>query len=134
MTQAQSDTPAGEVSGILEPFSEQGTEGIVWCLYDPAHNTADGKRQYAGLSSIESGDLLRIFTDESRQAVAWEGTVRYEHDSHKDALPLTGGQMMVQRVRDCTVHGLPEGVDAEQWFDYFAQGYPATLIKASPRP
>ena len=132
MTRIAKHSPAGAISGILEPFSEQGSEGIVWCIYDPAHNKADGKRQLTGLHAIEAGDLLRIFTDESRRTVAWEGPVRFEHDSHKAPLPLTGGKVHVQRVRDCTVHGLPQDVDAETWFDYFVQERPATLIKAAP--
>lgn len=128
MTQAKEAT----INGHLEPFAEQGTEGIVWCIYDPSHNTADGKRSYDGLHLIEKGDLLKIFTDESRKGLEWQGPIDFDYEAEKK--PIRGFEhLVVQRVGGCTVNGLQKGVDPDTWFDYFVRSLPAALTKAEPQ-
>lgn len=126
-------TPGEEtktIYGYLEPFAEQGTEGIVWCVYDPSQNTADGKQSYDGLHLLEKGDLLKIFTDESRKGLAWEGTIDFDYEAEKE--PIEGfAHLVVQRVGGCTVNGVQKGVKPDTWFGYFVKSLPAELTKAA---
>lgn len=119
---------ARTIEGTLEPFSEQGTEGIVWCVYDPASNAGDGRKTLSGLNKLDNGDLLRIFSDQSRKTILWEGVVQL------DMTTAGASDTPAKQVKGRAVHGVQATVEPETWFDYFAAEKPATLIKAAPTP
>ncbi len=108
--------------GRLEPFSDQSTEGTWWCLHDPA------KPGYGGLHTIESGDLLTVFSDAGRTGILWEGVVEFDHTSHRAPLPLAPS-ILVQRIGEETVHGIPADIAPDKWLAMFRQHKPCTLVR-----
>ena len=131
------------IIGHLEAFSETGTEGTHWSLYE------DGKEGYDGLHAVNKGDLLRVFNDESRKTVLWEGTIDFDYDANKTDLrkktrerensgdlPAGISSIMrpgitVQWVDNIgTVHGVQKGTNAEAWAEMFLNEKPAELIPA----
>lgn len=121
------------IDGVLEAFAETGTEGIIWSIYDEKHNTADGKRQYSGLNSIKNGDILTVFNDKARKDVLWEGKVKLEFETQKQAA-LFNPNYKQQAVFGFWVHGLQEGMDAKQWAKMFFDEKPARVTRKSPKP
>lgn len=107
--------------GKLSLFSDQWSEGEVWCLQDPS------KPGYAGLEVIESGDLLTVFADAGRRDIMWEGTVSLDFGSHRKPLPLAGN--LVQRLGGMTVHGVPTNVKPLDWMAMFQQHKPCLLVR-----
>lgn len=109
------------IVGRLEPFFETGTEGIVWSVVE------DGKSGYDSLHPVKCGDHLTIFDKQDTSAVVWDGDIQFEYKTNYESYPLNPeyGQ---QAVKGLWVNGLQEGVDAEQWFTWFYEEYPATLI------
>jgi hypothetical protein len=109
-------------AGRLEPFSEQGTEGIVWCICDPS------KSGYDSLTAIDNGDLLTVFDDAARTKILWEGRVQFDFNANMAPLPLGRG-IEVQRINDNTVHGIQTAADPQAWLSMFEQHKPCILIK-----
>lgn len=55
--------------GALEPFSETGTEGVIWsfCEY--------GKNGYDALVCLKDGDKLTVYKNVREGEVEWEGAI-----------------------------------------------------------
>lgn len=101
------------IKGILEPFCETGTEGIVWSLQDEKHISADGKQwSYDGLNPLEDGDFLKIFNDAAHKKLIWQGEIKLKHP------PATRFN-----------RGVQSGVDERKWAQMFFDGKPGTLYK-----
>lgn len=122
------------IVGHLEAFSETGTEGTHWSFYE------DGKEGYDGLHPLKKGDLLRVFNDEARTQLIWEGKVDLDYDANKVDLkekhqemgsPFSGrlrSGITVQWVESIgTVHGVQKGADPDTWAEMFLNEKPATL-------
>lgn len=127
------DQTVQPITGILDAFWEQGTEGIIWTVYDPAHNTADGKRQYSGLSLIENGDKLRVFNDAAKQQVLWEGEVDLDYKCDV-VMHHIFPQVVSQRIDGSNVHGIPHNMNPSEWYRLFREEKPCELIKVTPAP
>ncbi|MBI1215137.1 MAG: hypothetical protein GC185_04870 [Alphaproteobacteria bacterium] len=109
--------------GRLEAFSEQGTEGTIWCFYE------DGKTGYDALFPLEKGDVLRVFNDAARKDEVWKGVIDFDYEVAKK--PFFGGH--VQRVENIgTVHGVQKREDPENWAQMFIDEKPAILILRDP--
>lgn len=115
------DVSASRVlKGRLEIFSEQGSEGSHWSFYE------DGKTGYDGLHALEKGDVLRVFNDAARTELAWQGTVDFEYDSHKQRRALIGEVQWLDKIG--TVHGVQKGIGADKWAEMFLAEKPAVLV------
>jgi hypothetical protein len=107
------------IVGTLTAFFETGTEGIFWAFLD---NSLDG---YDALNIVADGDYL--FVEDGNGRIEWEGEVKLEYSSHKEKNQFYPA--IHQRLRNCTVHGIPVNVDPELWFEWFTTDRPAVLIK-----
>lgn len=116
--------------GIVEAFSESGTEGIIWCLIKGTR-PSDQAWAYEDLIHLENGDHLTIYDKEifekssgQERVIVWEGTIDFELTSHQESngLGYTG-----QAILGLWCHGLQKTRCPEQWALYFFRNYPATL-------
>jgi hypothetical protein len=113
MTRKKTTQPDPGIKGILEPFCETGTEGIVWSLQDEKHISADGKQwSYDGLNCLEDGDFLKVFNDAARKKVIWQGEIKLKHP------PATRFN-----------RGVQDGVDERKWTGMFFEAKLGTLYK-----
>ena len=87
------------IRGVLDPFFETGTEGVIWSVYE------DGRTGYDGLNCLADGDYLRIFDKEDPTKVVWEGIIDLEWERNYRKYPLNPkyGQ---QEVGGFWVHGI----------------------------
>ncbi len=53
--------------GVLDPYFETGTEGIVWSLCE------DGKEGYDGLNILEKGDQLKVYGEKGN--ILFDGVI-----------------------------------------------------------
>jgi hypothetical protein len=104
------------IEGELDPFSEQGSEGTHWMLYDDRKDTGDG---YHRLHTVDQGDYLVVLKKDG--SVFWEGTVKWATDTRHN--------MQTYLARYGTVHGLQEGMHPEKWCKMFFDRLPAYIIK-----
>ena len=116
--------------GILEAYWEQGSEGLLWAVYDPAHDTEEGKRQLSGLQLLENGDYLRVFNDKAGSAVLWEGTVNLDYQRNQIAHPFFK-EVKSQRIEGDRVNGIPANVEPSTWLHMFLKEKPCEVIKAA---
>lgn len=113
------------IKGIIFPFAETGTEGIIWSLQDEKYISEDGKRwQYDGLNPLQDGDHLTVLNDDG--SVFWEGTIKLEYKRNYQPYPMNPSHGQ-QAVGGCWVHGLQEDVEPEQWLNMFAEQRKAVL-------
>jgi hypothetical protein len=110
------------IRGVLEPFFETGTEGVIWSVYE------DGRTGYDGLNCLADGDYLKIFDKEDPTKVVWEGIIDLEWERNYRKYPMNPeyGQ---QEVGGFWVHGLQSDVTPQQWGHWFFKAYPAELVK-----
>src|SRR5690606_29287821 len=72
------------VSGILEPFFETGTEGVIWSVTDPRCALGD---PYEGLHDLKNGDHLTVY-ERDGVTVRWKGTVKLEFKRNWRPYPM----------------------------------------------
>lgn len=107
--------------GVCYFFSETGTEGGFWAFQDerfmkPAKDNQQEQWSYDGLHVLKTGDGLRIFSPDNKDKVVWEGKISLkEYDSFKED---AGGLW---------IHSDQEGIDRNEWFEFFKREYPAEL-------
>lgn len=64
------------ITGILNAHDESGVEGMRWYVYgDPLDHLRRDVRDPYLFYPVEKGDLLKVFSDASRQEVLWCGLV-----------------------------------------------------------
>ena len=98
------------VSGLLEPFFETGTEGIVWSVYDPRQLGGS----YEGLHPLQDGDELTIYSEDGSQ-ILWQGTIQLEYKEYP-----------------YEIQGIQANVDHKVWAKMFFDELPAILKKRKP--
>jgi hypothetical protein len=103
-----------QVFGRLDPFSEQGSEGIHWSLVDSSYPG------YGGLFRI-NGKQLKILDKDFN--TIWQGSVKLEYQRNKE----TCGTWTQQAVSNAWVHGFEETLSPEVWAEYFFQNCRAIL-------
>jgi hypothetical protein len=111
------------IKGMLEPFFETGTEGIIWSVIDEDDNG------YESLHCLGRGDYLAIFDKADPANLVWYGNIDFEYERNKRPLPHNPGYSQ-QAVLGYWVHGLQKDVEPEQWGTWFSEYYPCELIKA----
>lgn len=110
------------VSGILDPFFETGTEGVIWSIYDP--RCALGE-PYEGLHDLKNGDHLTVY-ERDGITVRWKGTIKLEYKRNWRPYPMNP-QYGQQEVLGFWVHGLQEDLSPEDWARMFFDKLPAVL-------
>lgn len=115
------------IRGVLEPFSETGTEGICWCVWET------GTPLYTGLNLLEAGDYLTIFDPIIKNTVLWEGVIELDYTINLIPIP-TNPDHNKQAVDGWWVNGLQTGVDPNVWFAWFVRHCPAELVKNNSVP
>jgi hypothetical protein len=111
------------IKGKLEPFSETGTEGVVWSLHE------DGVDGYDGLNCLHQGDYLTIFDPLDITKVIWEGNIDLEFERNYHPFPRNP-QYGQQAIFGMWVHGIQRDVEPDDWGIWFFKEYPAELIKS----
>ncbi len=102
------------IEGELEAFSEQGTEGTHWSLYELSDRVVASP--YDKLHVLNQGDYLVIFENDE---IIWEGKI--------DLYYKVSGWQRVDGYG--TVHGLQKKVKPETWAKWFFERYKAYLIR-----
>ena len=110
------------IKGTLQAFSETGTEGIIWSIYE------DGREGYDGLNGLHGGDHLTIFHPGNPGIVIWEGNIDLEYERNYHPYPMNP-QYGQQAIQGMWVHGIQRDVDPDTWGNWFFKEYPAELIK-----
>lgn len=110
--------PTVTISGILEPFFETGTEGIIWSVHE------DGVPGYPGLNCLEDGNQLVVFNQERH--ILWSGVIKLEYKRRFRSYPLNPAYGQ-QEVEGMWVHGFQENVDPEVWTRWFFNKQPCSL-------
>ena len=111
------------IKGMLEPFSETGTEGVVWSVND------ESKTGYDALNCLGRGDHLAIFDLVNPKELIWYGNIDLEYERNKQPFPHNP-EYSQQAVFGYWVHGFQKNVEPEQWATWFLKAYPCQLIKA----
>lgn len=100
------------IEGKLLAYSEQGTEGCVWCI-----DEAD-KDGYDGLHKVESGNLLKVFTDATKSNILWQGIVALEYDRLQTGNYLNP-DFILQDIFGVSVRGLQKNLSPHEWANMF---------------
>jgi hypothetical protein len=110
------------IIGKLDPFSETGTEGVIWSLHE------NGKEGYDGLHCLGEGDHLTVYDPVDNTKVVWQGNIDLEYERNYRPFPMNPeyGQ---QEVGGMWVHGIQRTVTPEDWGTWFYKQYPAELVK-----
>ena len=111
------------IKGKLEPFSETGTEGVVWSFHE------DGVQGYDGLNCLHQGDYLTIFDPADPTKVVWEGNIDLEFERNYQKFP-NNPEYGQQAIMGLWVHGIQRNVEPDDWGIWFFHEYPAELIKS----
>lgn len=111
----------GAISGHLEAYNDGPvTEGLTfWTVAE------QGKPDLAGLSPIREGDLLTVYNENFSETL-WKGRIDYDYARNPVPMPNMS-QVLVQRIGDTIVSGIPKGIDPETWLSYFRDRRPCTL-------
>lgn len=109
------------IEGLLDPFFETGSEGIIWVLIEP-------NKGYEGLHSLKNGDYLKVFK-KNTQEVLWEGLIQLEYERRLRPIP-TNPQYKAQEVCGMWVHGFQASLEPIVWAKMFFDGSKAQLIKS----
>lgn len=111
------------IKGKLEPFSETGTEGVVWSLHE------DGVDGYDGLNCLCQGDYLTVYDPKDSTKIVWEGNIDFEYERNYHPFPKNP-QYGQQAIFNIWVNGIQRDVEPDDWGLWFFKEYPAELIKS----
>ena len=118
---------SNRIAGILDPFWETGTEGVIWAVIND-----DPKLQgYEKLTILTDGDYL--FVEDGEGGIIWEGEIKLEYERKYRPFPNNpeSGQ---QEIFGYWVHGFQESEEPETWATWFFEGRRAVLIKKDYAP
>lgn len=110
------------IKGTLDSFSETGTEGIIWSVYE------DGKQGYNGFHCLKKSDHLTIFDPTDTSVVLWDGNIDLEYKRNYYPFPANP-QYGQQAIQGLWVNGIQRDVEPDDWGKWFFNHYPCELIK-----
>lgn len=96
------------VFGSLEPFSETGTEGTIWCVHEY------GKTGYDGLNSVDNGAKLTVYTHATAGQIEWEGLMNF-------------GPEQVEKVGSSEVMRQTNHLPTTEWLNMTWQNRPVII-------
>ena len=94
--------------GALDPFSETGTEGVIWALDE------FGKNGYDALNILQDGDKLTVYKNVRDGEVEWEGAI--------DVGPVDVKKLKWHEVVRDTNH-----MDTQKWLELSFQRRPVVV-------
>lgn len=96
--------------GVLEPWFETGTEGIIWSVQE------DGKDGYDGLNVIKAGDHLTVYDEKGK--TYFKGKIYPDHKAGWRRYPKNSkcGQPC---ALGCWVHWTQIGWEPDDWARLF---------------
>lgn len=103
-----------KLRGFLHIFYETGVEGAHWAFQDAKfiEKTPVSIRWYPqGLRTINTGDMLVVYADDSYSEVLWQGIIDFSDQKYR------------------SVHKTPTNVNPSLWHDWFHRELPAELSK-----
>lgn len=103
-----------QIDGILDPYFETGTEGILWSVYD------ESRPGYDGLFVLEDGDLLEVIDNDG--TVVWEGEIELDWDIGYKPYP-SNPKYGQQAAMGAWVHGIQKGFKPDDWALLFFRQY-----------
>jgi hypothetical protein len=109
-----------EILGTLHNFSETGTEGSWYSVFE------HGKSSYDALHTLENNDYLVIY--QNLQTI-WEGFIC--RDMTLNLTNETGYPYPRQVVNGVIVHWAQRQVDLEKWGQWFDQELEASVYPIS---
>jgi hypothetical protein len=117
-----------KIKGILDPFCETGTEGVIWNFNDP---TLPG---YYQMYQIE-GNHLQVL--DASGATVWQGKVKLEYKRNWTPYPNQESDSQIygqQFIGGNWVHGFQENLEPEFWVDMFYKQSRAILTTRYKSP
>jgi len=115
------------IKGILEPYFETGTEGVIWSVMP------SGGTDVCNLHCLRNGDHLTIFDPLNNDIIIWSGNIDLEYE--RNYAPYhADSEYGQQAVHGMWVHGFQRDVTPEEWGLWFIKYYPAELIKRDVIP
>lgn len=97
--------------GMLEPFCETGTEGVIWSVSEY------GKTSYDALHCLEDGDKVTVYANVRDGAVEWEGRINF-------------GPQQITKIDWTEVVRTTSPVETRQWLQWSWQHRPAVIVPA----
>ena len=116
-----------ELKGVLDFWSETGTEGGHWAFQDekyispPTPEWPHERWSYDGLHVLDNGDILVIYSKDNPNQIVWSGEIE-----------LIQHEVFTESAYGMWIHTDQKGVDRDIWARWFMEGYPAMLVKSSP--
>lgn len=98
------------IFGCLEPFSETGTEGVIWSVQ--AYKIAG----YGGLCPLRDGDNLTIYSNVRKGDITWQGYVNFGPEK----LTRLGWNEVVRTATH---------MDAKKWLELCYSRPPVALLR-----
>jgi hypothetical protein len=95
--------------GMLEPFSETGTEGTIWSICEY------GKVSYDALHCLEEGDELTVYSMVRDGDVEWEGEVSF-------------GPEQVTKLDWTEIARTTQHMDSKKWLQLSWHRRPAIIV------
>ena len=123
---AKNKNPREPRRGVLEFWSETGTEGGFWAFQNEKfiknRGTKNEQWSYDGLHVLENGDRLTIYDKNDLSKIVWRGVINLKH------LPL-----FTEDAYGYWIHDDQIGIARRKWARWFIENYPAILIPAKKK-
>lgn len=101
--------------GALSPFSEAGTEGVIWNVREYRKNG------YDALYYLENGDSITMYSPVRTSKIDWSGTVQFS-SPHTNAIRLDGSQGLRTHMIRNALH-----MDSLDWLKLSNQRRPCII-------
>lgn len=107
-----------ELKGVLEGWSETGTEGMVWSFHE------DGKAGYNGLNILDAGDYLVVYDKDNK--VVFQGKINPDYKIGRKRRPGTNYWQPV--ALGMWVHWIQKGWQPDDWAKLFFNEPPLRAV------
>jgi len=111
------------IKGELEFWSETGTEGGYWCVYDVGNDEVykkTGKKDYKYQLMLKDGDKLTIFDKQDREKIVWDGVIDFKWFNLFTKY---------EPVYSCWIHNIQRDISLQDWSGWFWAHNPCILTR-----
>ena len=110
-----------EIKGILEPFFETGTEGIIWSVEE------DNKKGYDGLRILNPLDQLTVYGEKGE--ILFNGKIFPDFKAGWTEYPLNPGNGQPCAL-GCWIHWTQIGWEPDDWARFFLRKKGEPVLRA----